>query len=162
MDAQFGKAGVGGIDSKKPIIYIDASLKDHPDKIAAVLAHEIGHARHPVPEIPMDGLTREQYVQRRVDALLDGEGAAALETVRYREEAGARGQDLDIAGFQDKRYQQIYADLKAGNISEQEAIHRAGQVAADHELHGDTRVTYRDSFTQEAEIRWDDEHPPEP
>ena len=156
---KFGKAGVGGINEGDKIIYIDPSLKDHPGKVAAVLAHEVGHARHPAANVSMDGLTREQYVQQRVEALLDAEGAASLEATRYQESARNNGVDLDIAGFQDDTYRGIYDQMRSKQISEEEAIHRMGQVAGDGELHGDSRVLYRDHFTQAAEQDWDDEHP---
>jgi hypothetical protein len=48
--------------------------------------------------------------------------------------------------------------MKTEKISEQEAVRRAGQVQGDGELHGDSKVTYRDHFTQAAQIQWDQAH----
>ena len=63
---------------------------------------------------------------------------------------------LEIAGFQpDARYEQVYNDLKANGISEQEAVSRLGQIYGDGELHGDSRVTYRDHYTQAAQQDWE-------
>jgi type VI secretion system secreted protein VgrG len=153
---EFGSAGVGGIGKDDDVIFIDPSLKKRPDQMAAVLAHEVGHARHPVADVPREGLSREEYMRRRVDAYLDSEGAAALETVRYQEEVRANGGNLDIAGFHDDAYREIYDQLQSGQVTEQEAMHRMGQVYGDGELHGDSRVTYRDHFIQAAEKDWND------
>jgi hypothetical protein len=43
-------------------------------------------------------------------------------------------------------------------IDEQQAIHLMGQVAGDGELHGDSKVLYRDTFIQVAQVDWDKAH----
>jgi hypothetical protein len=155
---QYGKSGVGAVDHENKVVYVDPSLQSSPGKAAAVLAHEVGHARNPAASVSMEGKTREQYIEERINAELASEGAAALETVQYANEARAAGGNLDIAGLNDPEYRDIYFWMDTDQISREEAIARAGELYGDGELHGESGVTYRDHFRQAAEIDWDKEH----
>jgi hypothetical protein len=152
---QYGKSGVGAVDHGNKIVYVDPSLKGSPGKSAAVLAHEVGHARNPAAFVSTEGKTREQYIEERIKAELASEGAAALETVGYANEAGGA---LDIAGLNDPEYRDIHFWMDTDQISREEAIARAGELYGDGELHGASGVTYRDHFRQAAEQDWDRAH----
>jgi hypothetical protein len=51
-----------------------------------VLAHEIGHATNPVEDVPARGLSKEEYMRRKVENYLHTEGAGAYEGARARQE----------------------------------------------------------------------------
>jgi hypothetical protein len=154
----FGKVGIGGtgVDEKgKPVILIDPSLAGQPEKTASVVAHEVGHARHPVVTVSPLSLSKAAFTQHAVEMHLDGEGAAVLENLRASHEG-----KLEIAGFQpDERYERVYFEHLAGLLDESATIRRLGQIYGDGELHGETGVTYRDHYTQVAQRGWEDARP---
>jgi hypothetical protein len=92
-------------------------------RMAALLAHEIGHAVTPFGE-PLPGKNRQDFVEKNVRQSLEHEGAAAFENARARDEilnSKPPGPDIEIRGGSDSDYLDTYDAYKAGKLTEAEA-----------------------------------------
>lgn len=108
-----GTAGNGTFaDRSTREIVIDPTGIGNALGCTQLLAHEAGHARYPLePEVPMTGLTREQYVSQNTDRHLRDEGEATLRNAEVREEiknTSGGANDIGIAGTHTNEYQAAY------------------------------------------------------
>jgi type VI secretion system secreted protein VgrG len=162
---KFGEAGKGSFADRNgtpPTIVLDPNQRNNPSLLAETFSHEVGHATHNLPpEAGMEGKTHDQYVQQNLDRHLDDEGAANFNNARAKDEIGGNGgpADFGINGVQDAKYQAIYNDYKAGNITEEQAKHQMGQVFADGEHTSTNGQTYRDYYSKQYEDKWKAAHP---
>jgi hypothetical protein len=163
--AEPGSGSRADPNTKPPTVYIDlegvkpgAKYTEH---LAALIAHEIGHAATPYQE-EIQAATRDEFVTKNVAKDLAHEGAAAFENCRARDEImgpNKDGPDINIRGGQDTIYDYIYEQYKAGHISESEAKAQMGAHFADEGLrvlpNGQVQ-TYEMVFTERYEDIWDD------
>jgi len=108
---QAGAAG-GGTTANRATrtITVDANDIGSPLGCTQSLAHETGHALYTLePEVPMDGLSRQEYIDRNTARHLRDEGEATLTNAEVREEIRhTSGSDIGIAGTHTDEYQAAY------------------------------------------------------
>jgi type VI secretion system secreted protein VgrG len=129
---EMGVPGEGTFASRdEHRIVIDPNGDSTPEGMTQSLAHEAGHAAYDLPpEIPPDGLTREEYVRQNTDRNLQDEGAATLNNIQVRDEiSGNGGPDIGIAGNPDNgpAYEAAYQEYQ-----------QTGDAAAARESIGNT------------------------
>lgn len=108
---QAGTAGGGTFANRTDhTITIDPNEINNPTQCTQSLAHESGHALYTLdPEVPMDGLSRDEYVQQNIARHLRDEGEATLMNAEVREEIQhTSGTDIGIAGTHTDEYQGAY------------------------------------------------------
>jgi hypothetical protein len=136
-----------------------ADARNDPRLLAVLLSHEVGHAVNEAPyKLDAKKHSKDDYVERTVEARLEHEGDAAFENARYREEILANtGIDIGIAGRNDDRpYLQIYDDFKTGKLTESEAKWLMGQLMGE-ELEARPSTTKRESYAAEAAADYEKE-----
>ena len=93
--------------------------------IAALMAHEMGHAGTPFPPA-LQGRNENEYVQKNTEQVLRHEGEAALANLIARDEIrAAGGPDIGVRGGLDEFYDNVYERLKQGppeGLSRDEAV----------------------------------------
>lgn len=168
---KYGEKGKGSYtDSESKTIVFDPEEKSDPKMLVQTLAHESGHALYTRdPEVGMEGLTKEQYVQKNLMSHLKDEGEATITNLQVREEimkatGGSDGKskeltDIGIAGSQGKKYEELcakYPDPKDRDKLREEI----GKVYAKGE-HPSTRPTidYGQYYSKPYEDEWDKQHP---
>jgi hypothetical protein len=153
---QFGAAGGGSFSSRtSQTITVDPNRAGAPASLAQTVAHETGHARYPEPvDIPPNGLTHDQFVNRNVDQHLRDEGAANFENCVAREQILARGgPDIGVAGTQQAQYLAIYKDFEDGKITKDQAYDQMGQLFG-NETTSNTGENYRTYYGKKYERDW--------
>lgn len=163
-----GKRGKGSFANRtKREIEIDSN--DLPNRLHAtqLLAHEAGHAVYnPEPEVPMDGLTRDEYVTRNTDRDLRDEGEATLVNAEVREEildtSGGKD-DIGIAGQNSQSYQQSYENYKEHG-DRNAARDEIGKKFARGEKPSGNRPEkdYGEYYSRPYENKYDNANPPRP
>jgi hypothetical protein len=82
--------------------------------IAALIAHEVGHAGTPFPPL-LNGRNENEYVEKNTEQALRHEGAAALANLKAREEIKKEtGIDIGVRGAFDEFYDDVYRRMKLG------------------------------------------------
>lgn len=108
---QPGTAG-GGTFANRATRTITVDLNDinNPLGCTQSLAHETGHAMYTLePEVPMDGLSRDEYIAQNTARNMRDEGEATLTNAEVRREvANTSGSDIGIAGTHTDEYQGAY------------------------------------------------------
>lgn len=126
------------------VINIDPALTENgPHQRVNALAHELGHALHSPPE---DRSSKDAFVT----SMLDGEGAATMNTMKIeREILAAGGPDIIPAAAVDDGFEEVYdAYVAAGSTPEayQAAIRQIGNLYGDLTPSTDTSVNYREYY----------------
>jgi uncharacterized Zn-binding protein involved in type VI secretion len=149
-DVRYTNSDIGSRQGKTIKISKGASDKEQTRH----LSHEIGHYYGGVHADPR--AKKSDFV----DAKLEDEGAATLNTLRVREEIMAKGgPDIGITPNSNNagKYEAIYNDLKAGNITETEARRQIGDEYRNKEFLWDDKagdyITYEQRYGQ----MWDEE-----
>jgi hypothetical protein len=163
----YGEAGKGTFaDRNTKTIVVDPNQRGNPTAAVQSLAHESGHALYALePEVPMAGLTREQYIQQNLDRHLRDEGEATLMNAQVRNEInGNGGPDIGMAG--NPANSANYSNIASQNqdyADRANARQQVGSVYADGE-HTSTppNPSYRDYYSQQYADQWDAAHPPPP
>lgn len=158
-EIRYSKPGEPGSFTKHraQVIVIDSSKKAQTETTTQLLAHEVGHAKRAVPaEVPMTGLTRQQYVDRNVAPPLASEGSATLRNEEARAEFLKNGgKDIGVAGTQGKKYDRIYQQYKAGKLTRAQAETKIGQVYGVGETTSTNGQNYRAYYAKQYEAKWD-------
>lgn len=108
---QMGTAGGGTFANRTAhTITIDPNKLSDPLSCTRSLAHESGHALYDLePAVPMDGLSREEYVEQNTARHLRDEGEATLMNAEVRDEIqDTSGSDIGISGTHTDEYQAAY------------------------------------------------------
>jgi uncharacterized Zn-binding protein involved in type VI secretion len=159
---QVGPAGKGSYCQRaQKVIVLDQNDLKSPAVAVQTLAHEAGHAQFkPAPAVPAKGLTRAQYIKANVSRHLDDEGAANFSNARARQEIVAGGgPDIQVAGAQNAKYQQIYRDQQAGRIDRPTAEHQMGTLFGQGESTSTTGQKYDDYYGDGYAKHWDATYP---
>ena len=152
--------------SNPPTIYVNPNEigpgGDWNAKFVALLAHEVGHAGTPYPELA-EGRTKGEFVQKNTELSLLHEGAATFNNARVRDEIMDNGgPNTEIRGKWDAQYIAIYEAFKSGHITQDEAIRQMAQVQATEpdEVGADGKqMNRREKFEADYGGQWDDDHP---
>jgi uncharacterized Zn-binding protein involved in type VI secretion len=158
----YGTAGKGTFaDRNTKQIIVDPNQSGNPADVVQSLAHESGHALYtPDPQVPPDGLTKDQYVTQNTNRNLRDEGEATLMNAQVRNEINANGgPDIGIAGAKPNEY----ADIAANNheyADRDKARQDIGDIFADNERTSNTNEKYRDYYSKQYKDEWDKTHPP--
>jgi type VI secretion system secreted protein VgrG len=157
----YGTPGGGSFTTRPNTITIDGALRGNPQAVVQALSHETGHARYtPEPQVPMTGLTRDQYVSQNTQRDLRDEGAATLENARVRDELRqTSGSDVGIAGTRPNDYQQIYEQRQSGAITEEQARDQIGTIYGQNETTSNSHQNSHDYYSQQYGDAWDHAHP---
>ncbi|WP_344255127.1 EspA/EspE family type VII secretion system effector [Mycolicibacterium llatzerense] len=131
-------------DSRAKIINIDPDLaKNGPFQRVNAISHELGHA---LKSPPVDQSSKDAYV----DSLLDGEGAACMNTMKIeREILAAGGPEIIPPQPNDDHFKTVYDTyLQTGSTSEgyQQAIREIGRVWGTLIPSTDPSTTYREYY----------------
>lgn len=155
-------------DSATKSIVIDPNEMNNPAECVVSLAHEGGHAAYNQetvdPYVPMDGLTREEFVDQNTRKDLRNEGEATLMNITVRDEIRTTGggqPDIGVAGSNTATYEQIYNDYQQDG-DRARARDRIGDVYAHGETpSGDQNSTtdYYDYYAQPFRDEYDAAHP---
>jgi type VI secretion system secreted protein VgrG len=158
---EIGKEGGGSYtDRGSKTIVLDPSQVASPEQMVQTLAHESGHAKYTIePEVPMTGLTKQQYVDANTNRELKDEGEATLTNAKVREEIQKNGgPDIGIAGNQAK-YDEIYKKYP-DPADRDKARQEVGDAFADGEHPStDPSKTYKQYYAKQFEDGWDNSHP---
>jgi hypothetical protein len=157
--AQPGKKGGG-----KVVINLN-DVKPGGDtvgKLTSLLSHELGHAVSDNKAV-IPANNKADFVSKNADRAVDAEGDAAFENARTRDEILENGgRDIEIRGGLDQRYIAIYADFKAGLISEAQARAEMSEVQGSEQGTLDPKgPTRRQLFEAQYEEAWDKAHKPQ-
>jgi type VI secretion system secreted protein VgrG len=113
----WGPSG-GGYHSDRATktIYLDPATGTSDQNTITMLSHEMGHAKYTLPDVSPAGLTRQQYIQAKVQSQLEDEGEATLSQIAYKDclKKGG-GPDVLLWYAKSAEYQQIakkYPDPK--------------------------------------------------
>ncbi len=131
-------------DERAKTINIDPDLaKNGPFQRVNAISHELGHA---LKSPPVDRSSKDAYV----DSMLDGEGAACMNTMKIeREILAAGGPEIIPPQPNDDYFKTVYDGyLKAGSTSEgyQQAIREIGRVWGTLIPSTDPSTTYREYY----------------
>ncbi len=157
---QYGPAGGGSYaDRTQRRIIIDQSESSDPNALTQTLAHEAGHALYtPPPEVPMEGRTRDQYVNENLQRHLRDEGEATMNNLRVREEIlRTSGTDIGVAGSNASTYNTIYQRYRSREYDRNTAIEQISNHFGNEQT-STTRQTYTDYYGQPYADRWDRAH----
>lgn len=154
---KYGVAGGGFFCDKENNEIVFDPNETNGVEMTQTLAHESGHAMYTKdPEVPPQGLTKEEYVRRNVQSDLKDEGEATLTNCEIRNEILANdGDDIDIAGARAREYQQEYEDYEVHGDRDK-ARDNIGNMFADGERPStDTTKTYRQYYSKWYEDHYD-------
>ena len=147
-------------DKTNKKVYIDSSQTDVGQ--VKSLAHETGHATYTAdPYTPMDGKTKQEYVDANLNTAMKDEGEATLTNIEVRNEIKENGgPDIPISGdpANHAQYEQSYEDSLASGDRDA-ARQEIGDVQKDGEHTGTTHESYRDYYSKTYEDHWDTHHP---
>lgn len=151
-----GTAGGGSYtDRKNKVIVVDSDQS--AEENVRTLAHEVGHAEYGKPPYhkPTAEMSRQDYIDLNVQEKLRSEGAAQLNGATVRSELNdADGPDIGISGSQTKKYQAVYDDYAAGDITRDQAIDKMATLMG-NETTSTTGENYKDYYGNTYENHWD-------
>jgi type VI secretion system secreted protein VgrG len=168
---RYGEPGKGTfMDPETKEIVVDPDSKGNTADIVQSLAHETGHALYTQdPEVPMDGLTKDEYVKRNTMRHLKDEGEATITNMKVREEimkatgkdaSGADAVDIGVAGAQSKKYLELYKkypDPKDRDKLREEIgkVYAKGETPSGEDNKG---LNYEDYYGKSYKDAWDEAH----
>lgn len=165
-----GPAGDGTFaESSTKRIVVDAGEINDPNECLISLSHEAGHAAYNQeeldPYVPMDGLSREEYINQNTNKDLRNEGEATLTNITVRDEirhSSGGETDIGVAGASNnmQAYQEAY-DQYQQDGDRDAARTRIGDVYAhgEHPSGQDASVDYYDYYSQPFREEYDAAHP---
>ncbi len=158
------RPGTGSAASKADKkIFIDSSQNEVG--IVKSLAHETGHASYTQdPYTPMDGKTKEEYIDANLNSDMKDEGEATLTNIEVRNEIKENGgPEIPISGdpANHAQYEKSYEDSVASGDRDA-ARQEIGDIQKDGEHTGTTGESYRDYYGKTYDKHWDDHHPEPP
>ena len=150
-------------DRGAQVITINTTGKSN-EQLTTSLAHEAGHADYEMdPQVPMDGNTRDEYVEGNLNRSLRDEGEATLTNVEVRDEiTEAGGPEIPIAGnaANHPAYEQSYQDMQDGGDRDTARDEIGGAFADGEHVNGpDPKPTYREYYGGFYEKQYDDANP---
>jgi len=155
----------GYTDEPNKLIVLDASRREDPVMALQTLSHEVGHALYQMPpEIPMDGLGREDFIEQNFRRDQMNEGEAILTQLEIRQEildatGGAMldtGVDIGISGGADALYLDAFENAP---FDDRDALRlELGQIQSANEVTGTTLQPYEDFYSEQYATKWDDAH----
>ncbi len=157
-----GPAGDGSATDVTGKTITIASPRD-TDKLVRSLSHEAGHAIGNRPaSIPItETMTRDEYVRLSVENDMLGEGDATFNNAKVRDEiVAAGGPDIGISGSQTAAYEQVYADFKAGTITQTQAVEKMGALVGRERTSIPPKKPYLDYYGDSHREYWDAEIAP--
>jgi uncharacterized Zn-binding protein involved in type VI secretion len=150
---------IRGSDGKSfcdPRGFIRVGQNADPGRELTMIAHESGHAYNTLmPEVPPNGLTRDQYAHANVGRHMLDEGAAQFNAAKVRDELAQAGHDVPMPGGQAQQYSDIYDRYKAGQSTEEEAVNEMADLMRNEVNSVDNRP-YPEYYGDEYQRRYDD------
>jgi hypothetical protein len=149
---------------------LDPTLANDPNAAAATLAHEVGHAKGPSPNLPDPATApnKQSYVDQAVDQAMLDEGHATLKNAEVRREildnggpdigfpGDTRVQNGQLTG-NGVKYDQIAQEVANGAKTPQQGAQEIGQMYGQGErVSGDGR-SYDDYMRDEYGKHYDRE-----
>ena len=161
---QAGTAGGGTFANRSSrTITIDPNDIGNPLGCTQSLAHETGHAMYTLdPEVPMDGLSREQYVEQNTARHLRDEGEATLTNAEVREEilhTSGGGSDIGIAGTHTDEYQGVYDRYRESGDRNAARDEIGGIFGHGEHPSNSTGQDYSDYYGSDYGTAYDNAHP---
>ena len=143
-------------------ITIDSNERNKPLYLAQTLAHESGHALYkpdPYTNYSVNGLTREDYVNKNVMGYLKDEGEATIMNIEVRNEILKNGgPDIGVAGTQSNKYLEIYQNRVVKDGDREQARIDIANVFADNEVPStDPNKSYREYYAKTFEDHFDND-----
>jgi uncharacterized Zn-binding protein involved in type VI secretion len=153
-------------DRTTSTISIDANDVTDPLSCTSALAHEAGHALYNEdPYVPMDGLSRDEYIDQNTMRHLKDEGEATLTNTEVRSEIQkTSGTDIGISGTHTDEYQDVY-DRYRDHGDRDAARTEIGNIFSHGENpSGDDNAgkDYYDYYSENYGNEYDAQHPPSP
>jgi len=156
-----GEGGGSSTDRTAQIIRIDTQNRTDEQMVTS-LAHEAGHATYePDPYVPIEGNSRDDFVEGNLQRSLRDEGEATLTNVEVRNEITENGgPEIPISGNSTNHpaYEQSYEDLQNGG-DRNTARDEIGGTFADGETTSTTGESYRDYYGGFYEDQYDNASP---
>lgn len=157
---QYGPAGGGSYANRREKrIVIDSNERGNAALVSQTIAHEAGHAMYTLPaEVPMEGRSRQEYVEANVQRHLRDEAEATMNNMKVRDEILlGGGPDIGVAGANAKQYEQTWQDYRSGAIDRNTARERIANAFGD-ERTSTTGEDYRTYYGKPYEDAWDQVH----
>jgi hypothetical protein len=146
-------------DRDQKTITIDQPQTD--EVTVAHIAHEVGHALYkPGYVARAPGMTRDEYVQKNVDAFMQDEAAGQFNAAMIRRDLKiAGGPDIGIPGSQTAAYQRAFDDYVSGKITRPQVMDRMATLMGNERISIPPKSPYRDYYRSAFEKEWDDNAP---
>lgn len=150
-----GNPGEGSrCDSPNKTITLDPNLANNPDAGAATVAHEIGHAKSPGPQMsdPTTAADRGSFVENSTRESLTEEGRATLKNAQARQEIlDNGGPDVGYPGdpANTPAYDAVAQRVQNGEITPEQGAQEIGEIYGQGEHVSGTNPpqTYGDYFS---------------
>jgi hypothetical protein len=105
-------------------------------------------------------MTRDEFVQKNVDAFMQDEAAGQFNAAMIRRDLKiAGGPDIGIPGSQTAAYQQAFDDYVAGKITRPQVMDKLATLMGNERISTPPYSPYRDYYRGHFEKEWDKNAP---